>query len=62
MTPHTQQAETAELYVAPQVTDFAGLEAAPASLNGITFANDNSEPRMKILEKRRRRQARLWAR
>ena len=62
MPPHIQQAETAKLHVAPQVADFAGLETTSPNLNSISFANDNAAPRPKILDKRRRRRARLWAR
>lgn len=64
MTAHIQQVETAELNMAPQSADFAGLETVAPSIEGICIANDNATrpARRNILVKRRARRARLAAR
>lgn len=62
MTPHIQQANTAEPIAASQIAKFAMLETASPSLTGVIVANDNAAKRPNILAKRRRRRARLWAR
>lgn len=62
MTPHIQQAETAELNMARQVADYASLETTAPSVESIAFANDNATGRANILTKRRRRRSRLFAR
>ena len=62
MTPHIQQANTAEPIAASQIAKFAMLETASPSLSGAIAANDNTAGRANTLTKRRRRRARLWAR
>jgi len=64
MTPHIQQADTAEPIAASQGARFAKLETAAPSLTGVVVANDNvtASKRPNILVSRRRRHARMTAR